>query len=89
MIEPPKIRAPYIVRIVPREQIERGLRLQRIMEEIDSEAKREQAEQDRAVEAARVENELAADIEEARRATSAAGRYMDEKYNWVNNPTKG
>ena len=71
------------------EQLERGRKLQAAMEVSDAESKREQAEEDRAVEAARVEEVRAADIAEARRATSAAGRYMDEKYNWVNNPTKG
>ncbi len=79
-----KIRAPYIVRTVPREQIESGLRLQKIMEEIDIEAKREQAEQDRAVEAARVEEARLAAIEEARRAASISGQLMDSKYGWVN-----
>jgi hypothetical protein len=81
-----KIRAPYIVRQIPQDQIESGRRLQKVMESIDAEEKREQKEQDRAVEAARVEEVRAADIEEARRATSAAGRYMDGKYSWVNNP---
>ncbi len=87
--EPPKIRAPYIIRTVSQDQIDRGRKLQASMEALDIEAKREQAEQDRAVEAARVEEARLADIEEMRRATSAAGRYMDRKYSWVTNPTKG
>ncbi|MDQ3253569.1 MAG: hypothetical protein M3R15_06635 [Acidobacteriota bacterium] len=84
MIEPSKIRAPTIVRTIPPDQIERGQKLQKAMELIDAESKREQAEQDRAVEAARVEEARLADIAEARRATSAAGRYMDEKYGYLN-----
>jgi len=82
-----KIRAPYIVRHILPEQIERGLRLQREMEALEAEAKRELAEESRVAAAARVQQELLADIEEVRRASSPAGRYMDAKYGWVN--TKG
>ncbi|MDQ3257890.1 MAG: hypothetical protein M3R15_29050 [Acidobacteriota bacterium] len=84
MIEPSKPRAPYIIRQIPQDQIEGGRRLQKIMESIDAESKREQAEQDRAVEAARVEESRIADIEEARRAASVSGKLMDSKYGWVN-----
>ena len=59
------------------------------MEELDAEFKRELAEESRVAEAVRVEQERAADIEEARRAKSPGGIYMDAKYGWVNNPTKG
>ena len=79
-----KTRAPTIVRQIPPDQIERGKRLQQIMEEIDAEAKRELAEENRiADEQRRVESEQAA-IEEARRAESPAGRYMDAKYGYLN-----
>ncbi len=81
-----KIRAPYIVRTVSQDQIERGQKLQKSMEEIDAESKRELAEENRlADEQRRVESERAA-IEEARRAASVGGKLMDAKYGWVNNP---
>jgi len=85
-----KSHAPFIVvRQIPKEQIERGQKLQKAMEEIDAEFKRELAEEHRiADEQRRVESERAA-IEEARRAASASGKIMNEKYGWVNNTTKG
>jgi hypothetical protein len=89
MISESKLRAPYIVRHIPPEQIERGLRLQREMEAIDAQVARELADELRADEAARrVESERAA-IVEARRAASASGKIMNAKYGWVNNTTKG
>ncbi len=89
MIEPSKLRAPYIVRTIPPEQIERGLRLQKIMEELDDLEARKLADELKADdEQRRVEQERAS-IEEAQRAASPAGRYMNLKYGWVNNPTKG
>ena len=84
-----KIRAPYIVRTMSQDQIERGQKLQAAMESLDAESKRELAEENRlADEQQRVEQEQAS-IEETRRAASPAGRYMNAKYDWVNNPTKG
>ncbi len=83
-----KIRAPYIIRTIPPEQIERGLRLQKAMEEIDALEARKLADELKADdEQRRVEQERAS-IEAARRAESPAVRYMDSKYGWVNE-TKG
>ncbi|MDQ3256442.1 MAG: hypothetical protein M3R15_21560 [Acidobacteriota bacterium] len=80
--------APFIVRKIPPEQIERGQRLQREMEKRDAlEAKKLADELKADDEARRIGQERAA-IEEIRRSTSPAGRYMDAKYGWVNN-TKG
>jgi hypothetical protein len=78
-------RAPYIVRQIPLEEIERGQRLQKAMEAIDAlEAKKLADELKADDEARRVEQERAA-TEETRRSASPAGRYMDSKYGWVNN----
>ncbi len=85
MSKPSKSLAPpVVVRPIPQEQIERGQRLQKAMEELDAEFKRELAEEHRiADEQQRVEQERAA-LEEARRAASPAGRYMDAKYGYLN-----
>ena len=84
-----KIRAPYIIRTVSPDQIDRGTRLQATMESLGAESKRELAEENRlADEQQRVEQERAS-IEAARRAESPAVRYMNSKSGWVNNPTKG
>jgi DNA topoisomerase IB len=84
-----KLRAPYIVRHISLEEIERGQRLQKAMEELDDLEAKKLADDLRADEAARrVESERAA-IEEARRAASASGKIMNAKYGWVNNTTKG
>jgi len=85
MSEPSKPRAPYIVRQIPPEQLERGKRLQASMEQIDAESRRKLAEENRVAEAARVEQERVADIEETRRAASVSGKLMDARYGWVNN----
>ncbi len=86
MSEPSKIRAPYIVRTISQDQIESGLRLQKVMEELSRESARELADELKADdEQRRVEQERAS-IEAARRAESPAVRYMDSKYGWVNNP---
>jgi len=84
-----KIRAPYIVRTISQDQIERGQKLQTAMEESDAESKRELADESRVAAAARVQQELLADIEETRRAASVGGKIMNAKYGWVNNTTKG
>jgi hypothetical protein len=89
MISESKTRAPTIVRHRTAEQIESGQRLQRDMEAIDALEAKNLADQLRADEEVRRVADERAVLEEMRRATSAAGRYMDEKYNWVNNPTKG
>jgi len=79
-----KIRAPTIVRTIPPEQLERGQRLQKSMEEIDAlEAKKLADELKADDEQRRVEQERAS-IEAARRAESPAGRYMDAKYGYLN-----
>jgi hypothetical protein len=88
MSEPSKIRAPYIVRIIPREQIENGLRLQREMELIDAESRRALADEARLADEQMLIEQERASIEEARRAASVGGKLMDARYGWVNN-TKG
>ena len=86
MIEPSNSLARFIVvRQIPPEQIERGLRLQKIMEEIDIEAKRALAEEARlADEQLLIEQERASSIE-AHRAASAGGKLMDARYGYINN----
>jgi hypothetical protein len=84
MIEPSKLRAPYIVRTMTRDQLERAQKLQAAMEELDGLEAKKLADELRAdEEVRRVADERAA-IEEIRRSTSPAGLYMDSKYGWVN-----
>ncbi len=83
-----KIRAPYIIRTVSPEQIERGKKLQASMEQIDAESRRKLAEENRVAEAARVEQERLAGIEETRRAASVSGKLMDSRYGWVGSTTR-
>ncbi len=59
------------------------------MKELDALEAKKLADELRADEAARRVADERAAIEENRRAASASGLYMDEKYGWVNNPTKG
>jgi len=77
-------RAPYIVRHIPLDQIEHGQKLQKVMEELDAEFKRELAEENRLADEQLLIEQERASIEEAQRAASPAGRYMDSKYGWVN-----
>jgi hypothetical protein len=84
MIEPSNSLARFIVvRQIPPEQIERGLRLQKIMEEIDIEAKRALAEEARLADEQLLIEQERASIEEARRAASVGGKLMDARYGWV------
>ncbi len=82
------LRAPVIVRLKTPEQLERGQRLQRDMEEIDAQVARELADELRADEDARRVASERADIEEIRRAASVSGKLMDARYGYINN-TKG
>ena len=78
------LRAPFIVvRQIPPEQIERGLRLQRDLEAIDALEAKKLADDLRADEEVRVEQERVAVIEETRRAASVSGKLMDARYGWV------
>ena len=85
MIEPSNSLARFIVvRQIPPEQIERGLRLQKIMEEIDIEAKRALADEARLADEQLLIEQERASIEETRRAASVSGKLMDARYGWVN-----
>lgn len=80
-----KIRAPYIVRHISQDQIERGQKLQKAMELIDDlEAKKLADESRLADEQLLIEQERASSIE-AHRAASIGGKLMDARYGWVNN----
>jgi len=59
------------------------------MEELDALEAKKLADELRADEQVRRVADERAELEEIRRSMSPAGRYMNAKYDWVNNPTKG